>query len=181
MIKDVIGWEDLYAVTEDGRVWSKPKTTVAGNGVKNHSGVWLKSHAYSMRTNHQRVYLSRDGKKYGKQVHRLVAEAFLPNPNRLPVVNHIDGNPLNNHVSNLEWTTNSGNCKHAVAMGLTKLPNQVGSNNSNAKLQDSDVLKIRNLADSGMSIVDIAKMFLVARKTIRDVVRGVSWRHLFLV
>lgn len=179
-MKDILGWEDLYAVTKDGKVWAKPKTTVAGNGVKHHKGHWLKSHAYSGRTNHQRVYLSRHGKKHGLQVHRLVAQAYIPNPNNLPVVNHIDGNPLNNHVSNLEWTTHSGNCKHAVAYGLTKLPNQIGEFNSNARLTKVDVIKIKQLHSSGFSLVDIAEMFKVAKKTVSDVVRGVTWKHILV-
>lgn len=53
--------------------------------------------------------LSKNGKKKMFYAHRLVAEAFLPNPNNLPVVNHIDGNKLNNNVANLEWTTYSDN------------------------------------------------------------------------
>lgn len=62
--------------------------------------------------------LSKDGKKTMYYAHRLVAEAFLENPNGLPVVNHKDGNKLNNAVSNLEWVSYSDNIKHAHANGL---------------------------------------------------------------
>ena len=55
-------------------------------------------------------------------VHRLVAEAFIPNPDNLPEVNHIDSNRANNHVSNLEWVTHSDNMKHAYAKGTTREP-----------------------------------------------------------
>ena len=51
-------------------------------------------------------------------IHRLVAKAFIPNPNNYPVVNHIDGNPLNNKVENLEWCTQSHNCKESHRLGL---------------------------------------------------------------
>ena len=53
-----------------------------------------------------------------KYIHRLVAEAFIPNPNNLSIVNHIDGNKYNNNADNLEWTTYSGNVQHALNHGL---------------------------------------------------------------
>lgn len=62
--------------------------------------------------------LSKDGKKEMFYAHRLVAETFIDNPNGLPVVNHKDGNKLNNHVSNLEWVSYSANVKHAYDQGL---------------------------------------------------------------
>lgn len=64
--------------------------------------------------------LSQNNKKTMFYAHRLVAEYFLPNPNNLPVVNHKDGNKLNNEVSNLEWTTYSENAEHAHKNGLIK-------------------------------------------------------------
>ena len=60
-----------------------------------------------------------DGKKKNCRVHRLVAEYFLPNPDNLPCINHIDGNKLNNHIDNLEWCTYQYNMQHAVRTGLT--------------------------------------------------------------
>lgn len=64
------------------------------------------------------VNLYMNSKVYKYQVHRLVGIAFVPNPNNYPVINHIDGNPLNNHESNLEWCTQSHNMKHAWDTGL---------------------------------------------------------------
>lgn len=58
------------------------------------------------------------GKKWYKRVHRLVAKTFIPNPNNLPQVNHIDGNKLNNDMNNLEWCTNADNTQHGYNTGL---------------------------------------------------------------
>lgn len=88
-----------YYITEDGRVWSE----------------WRK-HFLSeiiMPKGYHRVVLSKNNKSYNFLVHRLVAEAFVPNPNKKPCVNHIDCNPENNHYSNLEWVTHKENNNYA--------------------------------------------------------------------
>ena len=64
------------------------------------------------------ISLFHDGKMYLKPVHRLVAEAFIPNPEGKPQVNHIDGNKLNNNIDNLEWVTSKENLLHARRTGL---------------------------------------------------------------
>ena len=67
-----------------------------------------------------------DGKKKRTRIHRMVAETFISNPNNLPIVNHKDGNKLNNDISNLEWVTAEQNTKHAIEIGLMPATNQNG-------------------------------------------------------
>ena len=66
------------------------------------------------------VDLYKHGERTTKGVHVLVAEAFIPNPDGKPEVNHKDGNKLNNHVGNLEWVTHKENCEHAWRTGLQR-------------------------------------------------------------
>ena len=72
-------------------------------------------------TGYQMVRLTINGAKKGYAVHRLVAETFIPNPNNLPIVNHIDGNKLNNTIDNLEWVNQSQNRQHAIDNYLSGL------------------------------------------------------------
>lgn len=102
--RDIKGYEGLYKISNTGKVFScisnrLMKPVFSGSGYK-------------------QVGLSKDMKVTGKMVHRLVAEAFIPNPENKRTVNHIDGNKLNNDVSNLEWNTYSENLKHAYKHGL---------------------------------------------------------------
>ncbi len=64
------------------------------------------------------VKLKKNGKNYYKRVHRLIAEHFIPNPNGLPQVNHIDGDKTNNNINNLEWTNNKTNTQHGYDNNL---------------------------------------------------------------
>ena len=76
--------------------------------------------ALRMRDGYFIVDLYEDGRRSTKRVNRLVAEAFIPNPDDKPEVNHKDGNKLNNNVGNLEWTTSKENCEHAWRTGLAR-------------------------------------------------------------
>ena len=83
-----------------------------------------------------RFHLSRNKWKTHLLAHRLVAEAFIPNPLNLPEVNHKDGDKSNNHVENLEWCTKGENMIHAYKMGLR---NARGENNPASKLTESQI------------------------------------------
>lgn len=81
------------------------------------SNKWIKTYR---RMKYIRVPLSSKNIPKHFSVHRLVAQCFIPNPENKPFINHIDGNPQNNHVSNLEWCTRSENIRHAFKLGLIK-------------------------------------------------------------
>ena len=107
--KDVVGYEGLYKVSDRGNVYSVERIGVNGNKI---GGRMLKP--WYDRYGYIRVSLRKNGIKKNKRVHRLVAEAFIPNPNNLPEVNHMDENKTNNELSNLEWCTRKHNNNHGT-------------------------------------------------------------------
>jgi hypothetical protein len=120
--KDIKGYENLYQVSNLGNVKSLPKSN--GNGNRERL---LKLETINRdHTNYKRVSLSKDGKVKRVQVHRLVAEHFLDNPNNLPFVNHIDNNGENNNSTNLEWCSQKENMQHSSNQGRQDNPRSLG-------------------------------------------------------
>lgn len=109
--KDVIGFEGLYKVSNYGRVFS----------IRNNKFLTPNTHDKTQGKEYLSVNLSLK-KLYKYKVHRLVAEAFLPNPENKSQVNHIDFDQTNNSVSNLEWCSNNENMQHSVDAGRFKGP-----------------------------------------------------------
>lgn len=104
--RDVVGYEGLYKVSDLGRIYS-----ISSNKL-----------LFECKTNdgYIRNCLTKNGGQKLKRFHRIVAESFIPNPDKLPQVNHIDGDKSNNRVNNLEWVTAKENIDHAVKLGLIK-------------------------------------------------------------
>lgn len=71
-------------------------------------------------TGYWKIELKKDGVRKSIKVHRLVGQAFISNPENKPMINHLDCNPLNNHVDNLEWCTQKENMQYAVSLNRTK-------------------------------------------------------------
>lgn len=117
---------------------------------------------------HHRGYFRTSAKGVKPRfIHRLVALAFIPNPNNLPQVNHIDGNKQNNNVSNLEWCTNRENSYHYYVLCNNKRPN--------AKLSEEEVKKIKSLL-STYNTKTLANMFGVADVSIQKIKYGNYWK-----
>lgn len=116
------GWEDLYEITRDGRVFN----LTSGKELKPRPLEQFDKYLPAIR-----VSLRRNGvtKKY--MVHRLVGITFIPNPKNLPQINHIDGNQQNNWEGNLEWVTNKENVQHAYRV-LKRMPPNTGKFGSNS-------------------------------------------------
>jgi hypothetical protein len=112
----------------------------------------------------------------GTHLHRMIAEAFLPNPARLPFINHKDGNKLNNDVSNLEWCTHKHNVKHAYEIGLYF--NEKGEKARNVKLKELEVLAIRKLYAEGRTQQSLAEQFNIGRGTIGKITTRRIWTHI---
>ena len=110
-------------------------------------------------------------------VHRVIAETFISNPDNLPCVNHKDGNKLNNSVDNLEWCTHSENTKHAYDNGLER--KTYGEEHHSHKLSYKDVIYIKSnyiKRDKMFGAVALSKKFGVDRTTIHDIIKGKTWR-----
>lgn len=121
-------------------------------------------------------YYSVGYKKSGKtkhlKIHRQVAILFIANPEKLKVVNHLDGDKLNNNRNNLEWTDNSGNAMHAVSTGLNP---KRGQDNQNAKLRNSQIKVLKKLHKSGVKQQIIANKFNVTQSAVSRIVNNKTY------
>lgn len=117
--KDIKGYEGLYQVSSLGRVKNLERYVRAKNNSLRKNKEKILSF-FINKNGYQEATLSKNSKKRLHRVNRLVAEAFIPNPENKPQVNHKDGNKLNNRVNNLEWCTRSENMIHAWKNGLCK-------------------------------------------------------------
>lgn len=111
------------------------------------------------------------GHRIDKSLHRIVAESWISNQKNKPQINHIDGNKLNNSLSNLEWVTLQENNFHAVSI----LGKRRGNNHKNSKITSEDVCKIREMDGSLKSIgekfgIGISQVFRIKRKE--------TWAHI---
>lgn len=157
--KDVVGFEELYQVSSLGRIKSFKK--------KNEK--ILKP--YLDKNGYTNIGFCRKTRSKRYLLHRIVAIAFIPNPDNLPQVNHKDGNKQNNAKNNLEWSTPSENTQHSYDTGLKPK----GSKHHNAKLTENQVLEIR---ESKSLHRDLAEKYKVSSGLISNIKNRKKWIYL---
>lgn len=164
--KDIIGFEDLYEVSNLGNVRSKDRIITCKNGVQiNLKGKILPQYIFYGKGSKPRlrVNLSKNSKQYTKSVHRLVGEAFIPNPNNYPQINHKDEDPSNNNVDNLEWCTTEYNHNYG-----TRNTRQAKSLEKSINVYDLD----HNYINSFDSIKKCAEYYHLDNSAITKVCKG---------
>ena len=141
--------------------------------IRNVKTKYIKSQ-YISDTGYYMITISKNNKSKPYRVHRLLANNFIKNPKKLKEVNHIDGNKLNNDLSNLEWVSHFGNMQHAFSTGLA---NNTGIKNGMSKLNEIKVREIKELLKQGISQYKIAKKYNVSRSAILKIHLNKTWKQ----
>lgn len=159
--KEIEGYNNDYFITEDGDVIS----------VKRGKKILLKKRVNSR--GYYYVNLCKNDKYKSICIHRLVGIYFVENNNGFNVLNHIDGNKLNNRYDNLEWCDQVHNMKEASRMGLLKIKRGAESNLYSGKLNIDISNMIRSIrSNEKLSYDKIAKMFDVSKATIINICKN---------
>lgn len=163
--KVIEGFED-YEISNTGKVKSHKhgREKILKERISHDGYVWYN--------------LCKNGKQHTKRANRLVADAFIPNPENKPTVNHIDGNKLNNSSDNLEWATREEQMQHAYANGLKKPVR--GHLQGNHVLSEDEVREIRAIYkghDKEFGMKPLAKKYNVSPSVIDKVVGKRSYKN----
>lgn len=152
---------ERYLVNEYGDVYSKYSKKIISKRLDKYG--YLKCNLYFK------------GKYKTPTIHRLVALAFIPNPDNKPQVNHIDGDKLNNHVSNLEWVTNRENINHGYENGL--LVGKAGEENSASTITEEEADVICKMLDRGIANIEIHRELDISVGIIEHIKYRNTWKH----
>lgn len=171
--KDIKGYNDIYKVSSLGNIkLSEREVPHWRGGVSIRKSKIIKN--FKTKSGYLIVPLTKDGKEIKFLVHRIVAEAFIPNPENKPQINHINGNKTDNQVENLEWATRSENIKHADKNNLRILK---GVNNSGSKLTEKEVLEIRSIGKS-KTLNELSITYNVTFQCISKILNRITWTHI---
>lgn len=172
----IYGFEKYYQISSLGRVKAMRRYKERGT-----QRFWTKEKLLNPKPDgrgYKRVLLYGDISETPIRIsiHRLVAEAFIPNPENKPQINHINGIKTDNGINNLEWCTSQENLYHAYASGLNIRAR--GERVGISRLKEKQVVKIRKIYQSGKyTQLEVANMFGVSRSAIRGVINGETWKH----
>ena len=173
--RDIMGYEGIYQVSNLGRA---RRIAMRHDTCQTKVPIERILKLKPMGGGYRGVCLCWKGQRKYISIHRLVASAFLENPNRLPEVNHLDGDKTKNSTDNLEWVTKSQNALHAHRTGLSGACR--GEDHPNSKLTEDDVRVIRALPafPHGPSTHTLAKQYNTSPTCIHDVLKRRTWKHI---
>ncbi len=170
--KDIPNYEGYYQVSNYGRVKSLERWVLHSRRGKD----FVRERILKQHINRYCfVVLSKDNFQINKTVHRLVAEAFIPNPLNLPEVNHNNdfGDKTDNRSWMLEWSTKKDNNDHALENNLKPK----GENHGRAKLTEENVFEIRKILGT-KTVSEIARDYNVKPACINKIINGINWKHI---
>ena len=175
--RDILGYEGRYQISNFGNVKTLTREVIEPRRTYIRKGKILNK--YKDKEGYYKVKLyNGDATFKSEPVHRLVGKLFIPNPNNYPQINHIDGNPSNNFVDNLEWCNNSMNTKHAYDTGLKNKKNYTGAANCMAKLTEQQVIAIREeYATGNTSYPKLAKKYNTRIGNISFIITRKTWQY----
>lgn len=168
--RPVVDWEGLYEVSSHGRVRSCRRVVLRSDGRTQTFAERIRK-LQLMLDGRLAVHLCRDSKPHSLLVHRLVARAFLGDPEDGSEVCHGDGDPQNNRVENLRWDSRSGNMLDKLAHDT----HNRGERHNMVKLREIDVREIRDLYAGGALQRDIAEKFGVTQQAVSRIIRRKIW------
>lgn len=169
--KPISGFEELYMISSYGRIVSKSRTQTIHRYGKDIEILYqvklLKPQPSGNGDSYLSIGLYKNKKRYPKNVHRLVAEAFLPNPNSYPCINHKDGDGHNNFVGNLEWCTQEYNTNYYIA--IERMRSSASADRGIAIEQiDNDGLTLNTFC----SLHEAERVLNISRYNIAKILRG---------
>ena len=176
--KDVVGYEGLYEVSNLGRVRSLSREVShveKGQKYIRDGRVLKYGHAHGRHYKYLLVCLCKDKQRSMKRVHRLVAEAFIPNPDNLPMINHKDENPSNNRVDNLEWCTAKYNSNYGTARERMKETRK--KNNSNKKMLLTRIKNNSSKPPKSVAMIDDDGNIVKRYFSVSDAARDIGVHH----
>lgn len=173
--REIPGW-DAYQVSKCGRV-RRVKPYAKKNGGR---PIPYELKCGLHHTGYPYVQLSCNGRRRTCGVHRLIAEAWIPNPEEKPEVAHNDGNRANCHIENLRWATLSENQRDRKRHGTCNsiILKTAGTKNINAILSDEDVISIRRRYRNGETQRSLADEYGIGYSQCSRICRNVSWKWL---